>query len=201
MQYNDGVTQDGDLHVIKGEVSTPEANVIDAEGKAPRSLWCGASGHPPGTFPVNGTAFESHSPALYRSYCAFKRRAATNILARKARPHQQPVLSLRRLHLGHGYNHEEPQIVVSEYWLEFLPFEVQQGRLQPDGHNGKRQCSSSQPRAAPPAPPSMGMKNDPAFDMHDDIVVDMKTEPPPKPRKFEDEHEIAFKMTGREIRI
>ena len=193
MQYNDGVTQDGDLHVIKGEVSTLEANVIDAEGKAPRSLWCGASGHPPDTFPVNGTTFESHSPALYRSYCAFKRRAVTNILARKARPHQQPVLSLRRLHLGHGYNQEEPQIVVSEYWLEFLPFEVQQGRLQPDGSNHQMA------QAAPPAPPSMGMKNDPAFDMHDDIVV--KTEPPPKPRKFEDEHEIAFTMTGKAIRL
>merc|ERR1711865_130154 len=103
VQDNDGVTEDADLHVVKGEVSTFEADIIDKEGKPPRSLWCGAAAHPPDKFPLNGTGSESHSPELYRSYCAFKRRAASNILAKKARPNQQPVLLLRRLHLAHGY--------------------------------------------------------------------------------------------------
>merc|ERR1740117_997941 len=65
IQYNDGATPDGDLQIVKGEVSSAEASVIDSEGKAQRNLWCYAGGHPPGVFPLNSTGTEAHSPALY----------------------------------------------------------------------------------------------------------------------------------------
>jgi len=64
---------------VQGEVSKEEASMLDADGKKDPRCCNGQILQPSGTFPLNATSSEAFSPALFKSHCEFKKRAAACI--------------------------------------------------------------------------------------------------------------------------